>query len=679
MSLPSNITRVPNLLASRLFMSSLNRTNLDLLNVQNQMATGRAVNRPSDDAVRASAISVLDDRLERADQRMNNLSAASDTLGMLDSTLGDATDLIREARSIASSQIGVTSDASTRANQGVVIDSMIAQLVDMANRETRGVHIFAGSTPTVRPLVALGSGYRYVARGSGLVNDLDVGEQIPITLGGNSALGDLSARLRSTNDLNPTLTAGTRVASLGGARGLGISLGPVSYSFNGGPSATVDFTGADTVQDVVDRLTASILQYESDNSVTVLGPGGVSLAGGSAQIDVAAGGTLTFADAGAGVTGADLGLTQAAFTSAAPVGADLNPRLTMQSPVSALSGVTLPLGSIRIRFSQSGSSTLRDVDLSGAQTIDDVRRLIEDTGLGVRVEINDAGNGLNVFNEVAGPGMSIEEVPGGANTASELGIRSLDAATAVSDFNDGRGVRIVSGGTDPVTGLPDPARDVDFTIHLGNGNSFPVDLRPQDMTNVQSVIDRINAEAASAVTRGDIPAGSFVAALTDGANGIALVDPLALGPITVTKENNSAAAEDLGLLGGTYSATSATFLAQDRATVRVNNVITTLMDLRDSLRNNDTAGITLAGSELETHGDRVATSRALVGVYGQRIDQATTRQQDLVLVDQRTRSELRDLDYSEASIRFSLLRTQLQAGMTAGSQAQSLTLLDFLR
>jgi flagellin-like hook-associated protein FlgL len=681
MSLPSNITRVPNLLSSQVLLSNLTRTNVGLLGVQSQMATGRSVNRPSDDAVRASAIAVLDQRLERAEQRMANLGLASDTLSMLDTTLGEASEMVNEAIGIASSQIGITSDEGTREQLAFTIDGMIRQLVDMVNRETREVYIFGGSTPTRRPLEALGNGYRYVARGSGMINDLDLGEQIPITLGGGNPLGELSARLQSQTDLNPALTPDTRLASLNGGRGLGVTLGPVSFSFSGGPAATVDLTGADTAQDIADRLTAAIRQYETDNGVTILGPGGVSLSGGCFAIDVVAGGSLTFADVGSGVTGQDLGLTSAPFTSAAATGQDLNPRLTLLTPISALSGVTMPLGSIRIRFTSGGrgGSSFRDVDLSSATTIDDVRRLIEDTGLGVRVEVNEAGTGLNVFNEVAGPGMSIEELPGGTNTATELGIRSYSAETRIADFNDGRGVGIVDGRTNPVSGLVDPALNVDFTIRLGNGDEFTVDLRPQDMLTVQTVIDRINQEAAAAEAAGNISTGSFQAALTDQSSGITFTDPLGLGPISVERENNSPAAEDLGLLGGSHDATSAQFRAQDRAQIRVDSLITALMDLRDALRNNDSTGITLAGERLESHFDRVAQSRALVGVYSQRIERATERQTELGLLDERVRSELRDLDLAEASIRFNLLRTQLEAGLAAGAQSQTLTLLNFLR
>src|SRR5262245_63835789 len=113
-SIPSNISRVPNLLASQLFYANLNRSSLSLLDLQSQMATGKSINRPSDDAVRASAIAVLDDHLERADQRLRNLSAADGTLSLLDTSLGEASDLVLEAKNIATSQIGATTDPQTR-------------------------------------------------------------------------------------------------------------------------------------------------------------------------------------------------------------------------------------------------------------------------------------------------------------------------------------------------------------------------------------------------------------------------------------------------------------------------------------------------------------------------------------------------------------------------------------
>lgn len=682
-TIPSNISRVPNSLASALFYANLNRTNLSLLDLQSKMATGRAVNKPSDDGVKASAIAVLDDRLERMEQRLRNLSAADGTVSLLDTSVGEASDLVLEAKNIASSQIGATSDAVTRRNQATVIDSLIRQLYTLANRQTNGVYLFGGSTPTQQPVHELHGGYRYTGRGSGLITDIGTAEDIPITLGGNNTIGQTSGRLRSLIDLNPALTGATRLADLKGGRGMGVSLSPVSFSFNGGPTATVDLTGADTAQNVADKLTAAIRQYETDNGVTVLGPGGVSFSGGAFSIDVVPSGggpnpTLTISDVGTGIAAQDLGISGVAFSATSALGTDVNPRMTLLTPVSALSGVTTPLGSIRLRFGGTTTSSLVTVDLSSAQTVGDIRNLIQTAAPGTRVEINDAGTGIDVFNEVSGPRLSIEEVAGGANTATELGIRTMTVQTPLTDFNDGRGVRIVDGATDPVTGLPDPAGNVDFEVKLGNGSSFTVDLRPQDLTSVQTVIDRINAQAAAAVTAGQIPAGAFVAGLTDAGNGITFSDTGGPGQIQVTKQNNSAAAEDLGLLGGTWDAASAGLIAQDRAAVRVNNLFSTLIDLRDALTANQSPGIELAGQQLDQAVESLSSTRALVGVYAGRIDKAKNRLEDQQVLDEKTRSELQDLDFTDASIKFSLLQTQLQAGMQTASRSLTRTLLDFL-
>jgi flagellar hook-associated protein 3 FlgL len=682
-SIPSNISRVPNALASQLFYANLNRTNLSLLDLQSKMATGRAINRPSDDAVRASAVAVLDDVLERAQQRLRNLDAADATLSLLDSSLGEASELVLEARNIASSQVGATSDPQTRRNQAVVVDSLIRQLFNIANRKTNGVHLFGGSTAASPPVQELLGGYRYVGRGSGLHTDLGAADHIPITLGGNNTIGQTSARLRAMRDLDPALTGDTRLADIGGARGAGISLSPLSFSFDGGPAATIDLAGCDTAQNVADRITAAIRQYEADHGVTILGPGGVSFSGGSLRIDVVAGAggpdpLLVFSDIGTGVSAQDLGLAQAPFSATTPAGADLNPRLTLLTPVSALSGVTRPLGSINVRFAGATTSTLVTVDLSSAQTVGDIRNLIQTAVPGARVEINAPGTGIDVFNEVSGPRMSIEEVPGGADTATELGIRTFTGQTRLSDFNDGRGVRIVNGATDPVTGQPDPAGNVDFVVRLGDGSTFTVDLRPQDLVSVQTLVDRINEEAASAVTAGRIPAGAFAAGLTDGPNGLALRDLAGLGRIEVIQQNNSPAPGDLGLLDGSWDAASATFVAQDRAAVRVNNLFSTLIDLRDALNRNDSRGIELASAELDGAVDSLSATHALVGVYAGRVEKARQRQEDQMVLDERTRSELRDLDFTEASIRFSLLQTQLLAGMQTAGSTLNRTLLDFL-
>lgn len=686
--LPANVARVPNLLNSQLATSAIGRTNVRLLEVQTQLGTGKLINRMSDDPIRAAAIANLDRRLETASQRTTNLATADSVLGFLDNELNSVTELVRDARGIALQEVNITSDATSRRQVAATIDEMLRSLAATANRQgPNGLYVFGGSQPTTQPLEQTALGYRYRARGAGLITDLGPGNRIPITIGGDNAIGETSARLRSTLDLNPSLTPNTRIADLRGGRGLGVSTGTFSFSFNGGPSATVSIGDAQTVQDALDQIEIAIRQYETDNSVTILGPGGLSATSSGISIDVVAGGSLAFTDINAGSAAADLGLTAAAFTPTTTTGADLDPQLTMNTPLSAIPGLTLPLGSIRLRMSTGATSTIRDVNLGPAQTIGDLRSLIESTDIGVRLQISENGRSLAVLNEVAGPRLSIEEVAGGANTASLLGIRSMDQSTPLADFNDGRGVRVNTGGVDPITGLPDPALDVDFRVTLGNGQAFDVNLRPQDTATVQTLLARINSEFATAVanpplvsTAPALTAGDFQAVLTDGTNGIAFTSPISGGSISVENRNNSAAAQDLGLLNATWDPGTGTLLAEDRAAIRVSNLFSDLIDLRDSLLRNDVNGISIAAESLQNSDQRVSAAHALVGSYAQQVTRAQGLLEDQRTLDTRVRSELQDLDFAEAATRLSLLQTQLQATMTTAGRfgAGGRTLLDFL-
>lgn len=684
-AIPSNLSRVPNILRAQSALGSLGRAQLSLFEVQQQLSSGRSITRFSQDAVKAAAISVLDGRLELAQQRLRNLDHADSSLSTLDKALEDASELVLEAQSIASAQVGVGSSATERASQAQVVNSLIQNLLGIANRESVAGHIFGGSTPGTAPIVPTLGGFRYVGQGSGLLTDLDLGSAVPITLGGNNSIGSTSARVEGSVDLDPGLAAGTRIIDLAGARGVGVTLGRIEFSFDGGPRAEIDLTGADTISDVALKIQTALRDYEQANSVTILGPGGVGFSGGSLSIDVAPAGTppdpqLEFFDTGSATAAQDVGLVGTpafSFSAGSALGLDVGAKLTWRTPISALAGLGGPLGSIRIN--NLGQS--RVVDLSGAQTLEDVKNLIEGTGIGVRVELNAARNGINVVNEVAAgrqQAMSIEEVAGNGLTATALGIRTFSGATRIQDFNDGRGVQILTGGTDPTTGLPDPTRDVEVRIILGDGPGtvIDVDLRPQDVATVQTLIDRINSQAQAAGA--NVPA-DFEARLGDGANGLVLTQNGAFaGPITVSSRNGSPAAEQLGLASGDYDAATSSFRATDVAKVRVDNLFTHLIDLRDSLLNNDTIGITLAGEKLESSVDRLAQTRGLVGGYAKRITDGVRQQEDQALLDEKTRSDLRDLDYTEAAVRLNLLQTQYQAGLQVTAQSLNLSLLDFL-
>lgn len=667
-------------MSSRIGLTNLTRTNIALLRAQEQISSGRAIQRVSDDSVRAAIVGVLDDRLERSDQVERNLSHASASLGVIDTTLNEVGSLALEAKSLASEQINITSSASEREDQAVVVDQMLQSLFNSANRQGVAGYIFGGNISSRSPMESVLGGYRYRGEGAGLVTDTGLASTVPITVGGVEALAGTSSRVRGDVDLDPELTLDTKLDEVMGARGLAIERGEIGVSINGGDLIRVDLSGADTMRDVLASINGAIRQYEADNAATVLGAGGVSVSGDAISMDVAVGNTVEFADLSTGVTAQDLGLSGVSFSSTTAAGGAMDARLSWRTPVSAMAGLTGALGSLRI----SNAGRTATVNLSGATNLGDVRSLIEGAELGVRVKINDAGTGIDLVNELStesSRSLSVSEVAGGGSTATMLGIRSLTSSTRIADFNFGAGVEIVDNVTNPVTGAVDPALSSDLVIVLGNGagTRLTVDLRPQDMTDVGTVLARINSQIQAGLAAAGLPGTALTAGLSATTNGISLTqDASFTGAIRVEKLNNSAAAEHLGLTTGTYDGGSATLTGEDRAKVRVESLFTHLMDLREALRTNSVNGIRLAAEGIEESIGSLSELRGLVGSYVQRVESAAEREVDRQTMDLAVRSELRDTDYAEASVRFSLLQTQLQAGLQATSAAGRLSLLDYL-
>ncbi len=673
---PTSYTRSPTQYFTQNSMNALGRTNLAISRLNEQLATGLDILRPSDDPIRAATISTLDSRIEFTNQLLKNLNFAGNSLGVLDNALGDAKGLIDEAYAIASGQISSPSDSESREGQAIIIDSLISSLFNIANSESMVGYVFGGTAPGTPPVSAYNGGYRFTGERGGLLAALGSASDIPITLGADNAIGALSNRVEGTVDLDPDLTNSTRLDDLKGARQLGISRGVFEMSFNGGVTMSIDISQADTIGDVANLVEAAIIQYETDNGVTILGPGGIGISGESLDLDIVAGGSLEFIDPLGSTTGADLGLVQnpaVPFTDTANIGIALNPQLTWTTPISALAGLG---GSAldSIQLNSNGQSV--SVDLSGAVTLADLRSAIESAGTGVRVEIDSNGRGINVITETAGTNnlaLSIAEVAGGNDTATLLGIRSYANSTPISAFNDGRGVDIATGNADP-------KQDNDFTINLGDGFEIQIDLQPNDILNVGTLITAINAQADAQLIADGRPTTDFEAQLSETTNGIEFTQSAAVGAsgsISISPDN-SPAAEQLGLLDAKGLNGGNTLVSSDRAKVRVNNLFTHLLDLAEALRNDDTLGIQVASEGMKGSLDELIQSQALVGGYARRIDSEVLRQEDKEIFDQSMRSQLRDLDYAQASSRFSQLQLQMQATLSVIAQSQSRTLLDFI-
>lgn len=678
---PAGIARAPNLLLSQISTGTIGRTNLAMFRSTTQLSTGMSLLRPSDDMVRAAAIAELDDRLERSVQTRKNLGFAESQVNALDNSLSEVTDLLEQAKSIGLTQISEGSSADERRAQAVVVQSLIDSMFSLTNRKGVSGFVFGGATPGRQPVLESLGAYRITTGSTGLRPDTPGLGQVPVTIRSPEAVGGVPGVVLGKVDLEPQLTADTRLDDLRGGRRLGVTSGMLEYSFDGGPTQRVDLSHTDTVGNVLDAIRSSILQYEQANGVEVLGPGGITIVGESIAIDSPFG-DLVFADVSGGVVARDLGLVTSqtsTFGPARSVGVGLSPLVTTSTRVDQLAAIGPPLGEILI--SNNGQSAR--VDLSGAETIGEIKSRIESAGLGVRVRINADGSGIDVINEIAGASsraLSISEVGGNNNTASLLGIRTFSAQTRIDDLNFGRGVSVASGHSDP-------HYNVDFVVTVDNAAGIPleieIDLRPGDMTTIGNVVSVMQQQINAALTAAGRPTSDLTVSIGTTDNGIVFTQNSAItagngGPVQITRRNNSLAAEQLGLIGGTWNAATNRYVGGDRAQVRVESVFTHLLDLREALESNSDSGMQLAVGALDSALDGVTRTRALVGGYAQQIGRQIARQEDREVLDQQVRSRLRDVDFAQAATEFSMLQLQLQAGLQTAALAGRLTLLNFL-
>ncbi len=641
--------RTSTLLSSQQSLNRLQSTQRDLNNLQEQIATGKAINRVSDDPGQVASLLLLQRRLQEREQETRNLDLATQTLNTADAALGEATNTLIEAKTIALSQIGVGSDADTRAAESLVIDAQLTGLVDIANTQFNGVSVFGGNNgASLNNLVFeqfLG-GVRYVGSDDNLETDVGSFSTQDFTSQAAEAFGAFTAQVNNGVDLAPQATGATRLSDIRGGTNAGFVTGSLELSVNG-TVTTVDLANADDFAGIATTLTDAIQTAAPGAGTVTVGANGFVLTGNG-------GNTVSLNDGPGLRTAASLGLDGLTSTAGTPAaGSDLGIGLTPLTNLADL-GVAVDLAS-GLTVTQGEQSVA--VDFSTATTVQDLQNAVADLGLGLRLEIGADRQSLQIVSTVAGLEFSVGE--NGGTTASDLGLRSFDDSTLLTDFRHGLGVLTQEG-------------EDDLAVNLHDGTRFTVNL--DAATNVGEVAGLVNAAAlAAGVAPGDFNLGLAVT----GTGFVAVDNTAGTDNFSITNANESNAAAHLGLVRD--AGTANTLTGEDTATRRIDNAFTDLILLRDSLALNDESGIGVASNNLESDIDAVVSGRAIVGVQAQRLEETKLRNEDQALQEQSLLSNLQDADLTEVISRYQQLQLQLQAALQTSAQIQQLSLLDFLR
>lgn len=634
---PINLARVSTNLRAFNLLSSVRSQNAGMFGVQNQLATGLKYNAPSQAPTEALVAGVLERRLETLDAAQRNLRSANATITAGEAAISEAMSLLMQANTLATESASDTLSAEERGALAVSIDSILSQLVSVANRRHLDTYLFGGFYANQAPFELVGDGviYRGDDQRHRAIVEADLSTE-PFTLSGADFFRAVSDSVVGAVDLNPALTASTRITDLRGTTGNGIQLGRIRVS-DGVTTTTIDLSEAATVGDLLDRLNDGIppsLEAVMDRTSIQIRP-----AAGSA------GAVVSVAEDGSGTTARDLGLLTV-FAGTAGATADLDPRLTPRSTLSSLNnGTGLALNSsIRIR---NGARSIT-IGFDGAETIEDVLNRINASDAAVWARLSDDGRRIEVRSRLSGADLHIEET--GGNAATLLGIRSLRPDTPLSTLNHGRGVHTVEGD--------------DFRIVTASGTTFDIDV--DGVSTMQGLIDRINAATS----------GQVVASLTPSGNGLRLSDQTTgSGTFRVEKLNQSPAMDDLGIT----TASGGVITGADRNPHRVNSPFTALIELRDALRGDDQRGITFAGERVAEVMNRMREAQGRMAAQARNLVERETRLENESTATRVMHSDVRDVDIAEAIVRFQQLQTALEANLQTASRIMNLSLMNYLR
>jgi flagellar hook-associated protein 3 len=201
----------------RRFLSGLQNSTGRMVRAQEQVATGRRVLRPSDDATAAARVLTLQRELADADRLRESSTFARTFVDAATGALEEGSTLLAEARSIVIQGMNGTLDDESRQALGQRIDLLRQQMLDIANRKSADRFLFSGTATGSAPWSSESTGgYQ---RASYLGNDdqqslrIGNGAEIGINLPGSQIFGQIQAAAPSFSGL--TGVAAGRTASEG--------------------------------------------------------------------------------------------------------------------------------------------------------------------------------------------------------------------------------------------------------------------------------------------------------------------------------------------------------------------------------------------------------------------------------------------------------------------------------
>ena len=423
--IPITTGRIPNSLIASQTANNMNAVEDQLNQVEQEIETGQQLITPGQNPTATAIVLPLQQQLAAQTQYSANLTTDQSFLQNTDTALQTVSTGVSQANSLLLSGLGATSTSTDNQALAEQVSTIIQSLVNTANTTFDGQYLFGGSDTQTAPFQQLANGsVLYNGNQASINSNIASGLIAPNNIDGITAFGAISTPVGS--DIDPALTPQTSLSDLN--NGQGVQAGSIQVTVNTGTpvTETVDLSHASTISDV-EQLIENAFPPGTLNVSIVSGVPQDAL-----QITPSSG-TVSVSDIDGGQTAADLGIASSA--AATITGSNLNPQLTLETPLSAFNGgagVDTTDGLII-----NDGSTQATVNISQDVTVQDLFNTLTSADPNLDVGINAAGNGLAISTHLSGVNFSIGE--NGGTTATDLGIRTMTGSTLLEQFELGAG------------------------------------------------------------------------------------------------------------------------------------------------------------------------------------------------------------------------------------------------
>ena len=191
-------------------LTAINAAQTNLSRAQEQLSTGKRVNRPSDDPVGAAGILRTTSALANNAQFVANQGVANDLLGLTDSTLGQVGDLLTSVRTTLIAANNAALSDSDRAALSTELKARLDTLMSLANtRDGNGQFLFAGSRADTAPFARTNGGASYQGDDSNRAIQVSATRQMESTVSG----ADVFTRIGTGNGVFTTAASAGNTGS----------------------------------------------------------------------------------------------------------------------------------------------------------------------------------------------------------------------------------------------------------------------------------------------------------------------------------------------------------------------------------------------------------------------------------------------------------------------------------